>query len=232
MVPRGTDPYQELGWVCNSGYRSCSAWEHFHHSLERAQEVLEKNQYPPGFYEPIIEKALSRIREPVKKPAAATPESETSQAKHRVLLQYRGLVTDKFVKRPLDCGAPAQIVLTLRKLKTCLPSLKPTVSKMLKSNIVYRVTCPRCQAYCVGKTSRHFCIRYGEEMTQAKEAVFKHMRACGGAKQLTDENVDVLASVTKGAFQLAIMEALYIRELCPALNTKDEYRDHELSLKF
>ena len=58
------------------------------------------------------------------------------------------------------------------------------------------------------------------------------MRACGGAKQLTEENVDVLASVTKGAFQLAIMEALYIRELCPAMNTRDEFRDHELTLKF
>ena len=58
------------------------------------------------------------------------------------------------------------------------------------------------------------------------------MKGCGGAKQLKEENVDVLASVTKGAFQLAVMEALYIRELCPAMNTRDEYRDHELSLKF
>ena len=30
-------------------YRACSSWEHFHHSLERAKEILEKNQYPPGF---------------------------------------------------------------------------------------------------------------------------------------------------------------------------------------
>ena len=59
------------------------------------------------------------------------------------------------------------------------------------------------------------------------------MKSCGGnAKQLTEENVEVLASVMRGPFQLAIMEALYIRELCPGINVRDEYRDHELSIKF
>ena len=58
------------------------------------------------------------------------------------------------------------------------------------------------------------------------------MNACGGAKQLSKEHIEVLTTVTRGAFQLGIVEALYIRELCPAMNTRDEYRDHELSLKF
>ena len=43
--------------------------------------------------------------------------------------------------------------------------------------------------------------------------------------------VDVLKCVMKGGFQLSIMEALFIRELKPALNTRDEYRDHELTIK-
>ena len=43
-------------------YRACSNWENFHTSLERAKKVLERNQYPPSFYEPIIESALNAIR--------------------------------------------------------------------------------------------------------------------------------------------------------------------------
>ena len=59
------------------------------------------------------------------------------------------------------------------------------------------------------------------------------MKACGlHAPDLTDKDVEVLASVTKGPLQLAIMEALYIRELNPAMNTRDEFRDHELTIKF
>ena len=77
------------------------------------------------------------------------------------------------------------------------------------------------------------CTRFGEHRTKKSEPVFKHVKSCGGnAKLLTGENIDVLASVTKGALQLAIMEALYIRELCPGMNVRDEYRDHELSIKF
>ena len=150
-----------------------------------------------------------------------------------LLLQYRGPATEQFVKQLKGCGAPVQIVLTLRKLKTCLPSLKAPIPKLLKSNVIYQITCPRCQACYVGKTSRHLCTRFGEHRTKKSEPVFKHLKSCGGnAKLLSGENIEVLASVTKGAFQLSIMEALFIREIRPGLNVRDEYRDHELNIKF
>ena len=160
-------------------------------------------------------------------------ETTELQQSHRVLLQYRGPATDQFVKQLKRCGAPVQVVLTLRKLKTYLPSLKAPISKLLKSNVIYKVTCPRCQACYVGKTSRHLCTRFGEHRTKKNEPVFKHLKGCrGNAKLLTKENVEILASVMKGAFQLSIMEALFIRDLCPGINVRDEYRDHELNIKF
>ena len=221
-------------------YRTCSTWEYFHQSLQKAKEILEKNQYPPSFYDSIIEETITKILDPVtkeKEPASGgsqeVKDAESQRKSHRILLQYRGPATDQFVKRLKDCDAPTQVVLTLRKLRTYLPSLKPPVPKLLKSNVVYKITCPRCHACYVGKTSRHTVTRFGEHRTKKQEPVYKHMQSCGGtAKSLTEENVDILASVTKGAFQLSIMEALYIRELCPGMNVRDEYRDHELSIKF
>ena len=41
-------------------FRACSSWEYFHTSLEKAKRVLEGNQYPPDFYEPIIASALRK----------------------------------------------------------------------------------------------------------------------------------------------------------------------------
>ena len=42
-------------------YRACSDWNAFHESLERAKKILQKNQYPEAFYEPIISETLTKI---------------------------------------------------------------------------------------------------------------------------------------------------------------------------
>ena len=34
--------------------RACSSWDTFHDSMCRAKQVLERNQYSPEFYDPII----------------------------------------------------------------------------------------------------------------------------------------------------------------------------------
>ena len=42
-------------------YRACSSWEAFHESLEKAKQILNNNQYPPTFYDPIIHETLTKI---------------------------------------------------------------------------------------------------------------------------------------------------------------------------
>ena len=42
-------------------YRACSHWRHFHESLQRAKSMLEKNQYPPEFYDPMISSTIEKI---------------------------------------------------------------------------------------------------------------------------------------------------------------------------
>ena len=55
-----------------------------------------------------------------------------------------------------------------------------------------------------------------------------------GPQELNVKDVEVLATVPKGGFQLSIREALALAlgELCPVINTRNEYRDHELTIKF
>ena len=42
-------------------WNSCSTYEHFHNSLSNAKYILEDNQYPVRFYEPIIHATMEKI---------------------------------------------------------------------------------------------------------------------------------------------------------------------------
>ena len=68
-------------------YRSCSNWKNVHESVERAKGILKMNQYPPRFYEPIINDTLTRIIAPEE----ITKKDEKEPTKpYLVFLQYRG----------------------------------------------------------------------------------------------------------------------------------------------
>ena len=206
-------------------HRACSTWQNFHLGLVKAKQVLEKNQYPSNFYEPIIRDTIEKI---VLK--TGKKDEDDQQDSYRIKLQYRGFTTEQFVKRLKESGAPIQVVLTVQKIKSALPSLKSTVPKMLKSNVVYQIKCPRCNACYVGKTSRHLTERIREHKSKSNGPVRKHLMKCGVDKDEVDENTSILATALENAFQLSILEALFIRELKPSMNTKDEFRDYELVL--
>ena len=59
----------------------------------------------------------------------------------------------------------------------------------------------------------------------------KHVDKCT-VKTLQLSDIEILASTTRGIEHLLTLEALYIREIDPELNTKDEYRSRELTIKF
>ena len=149
---------------------------------------------------------------------------------HRIVLQYRVPVTDQFIRKLKDGGAPIQSVLTLHKIRSYMPSLKCAVPRLLESRVVYKLSCPRCRACYVGRTSRHLLTRFGEHKTKKAQPVLKHFTACGLSKP-SIEDIEILACASKGHLQLATLEALFIREINPALNTRDEFRDHELTIK-
>ena len=138
-------------------HRACSTWNNFHESLLKAKCILERNQYPPDFYEPIIQKALDKIlnaedthnknenvnnTEKQNGDESSDAEAQEPIRKKLVFFEYRGKVTDDYCRALKKIDVPCQPVLTLRKLKTVLPSLKPAVNKPVRSHTVYQITCP------------------------------------------------------------------------------------------
>ena len=211
-------------------YRACSSWKHFHDSLERAKRILEHNQYPPNFYDPIMKETLNNIiQEPEYQQKEDQPtEKNSAVRKVPIMIQYRGKCTEEYAQALHRCNAPCTVIMTLRKLKTTMPSLKPPVEKMLRSGIVYKVTCPCCTACYVGQSSRHLQTRFREH-TRNPGPMKNHLYQCNTT--ITEEDVSILSSTSRGEGYLLTLEALYIQELEPEINTKDEYRSRTLTIK-
>ena len=208
-------------------HRACSTGQHFHKSLEKAKCILERNQYPPTFYEPIVKESLDRIiNQPVVEQTSTKPQEKVE--KKSLIIQYRGKCTEDYVRALHKIEAPCTINMTLRKLKTVFPSLKTPVEKMLPSGVVYKLKCPRCSACYVGQTSRHLQSRFREHLND-QGPMKSHLSQCHVT--MKEEDVEILQSTSRGDVYLLTLEALHIQELKPSINTKDEYRSRTLTIK-
>ena len=57
----------------------------------------------------------------------------------------------------------------------------------------------------------------------------KHLPAC--KTHLMEDDVKILKATARGEAFLLTLEALFIRELKPRINTKDEWKSRELKIK-
>ena len=193
---------------------------------------MERNQHSTNFYEPIISATIEKMVKPCNEKVNKDDENnENSPAKVSLIIQYRGLPTDNFIKQLKRSKAPIQRVVTLRKQKTFFPSIKPNVKAKLRSSVVYKITCPGCHVCYVDQTGQHMITLFKEHSNQKNKPGRKHSNIWIGAKLQTSD-VRILASSNRGMEHLLTLEALYIREKKPEINTKDEYRSRELTINF
>ena len=55
-----------------------------------------------------------------------------------------------------------------------------------------------------------------------------HLELCGAT--LLDDNVEILQASARGEGYLLTLEALYIKEVKPTINTKEEWKSRELKI--
>ena len=205
--------------------RACSTQENRTESLDRARNILIRNQYPKKFVESIISNTLKRIDNPVEEQEKEDEEEDPK----KLFVEYRGKISDQFKHSLQKLNAPCQVIFTLKKLKNVLPSLKPAIEKSFRSCVVYKIVCSRCQSCYVGYTCRHLITRIKEHRS-AKAPVGAHMRSCDC--ELSIDDVEIVTSSSRSEKHLMTLEALLINQLKPELNTRDEFRSHVLTLKF
>ena len=149
--------------------------------------------------------------------------------KFKFFVCYRGKPTEELAKSFRKMNAPCKIIMTTTKTKSVLPSLKPAVPKMLQSNVVYKIDCPGCDSSYVGQTVRHLQRRFREHIGN-KGPMKSHFESC----QINSPSDDIIKVLDRSSSlpRLLTLEALYIKQHKPKLNTKDEYRSRTLTLKF
>ena len=121
------------------------------------------------------------------------------------------------------------LIMTLDKTKNLLQSLKPSVRKMLRNNPVYLIKCPWCESSYVGQTTRHLQQLFREHVGN-KGPIKTNFSECGISP--TESDISLLGKPIGGDYRLLTLEALFIKEFSPVLNTKDEFRSRTLTLKF
>ena len=225
-------------------YRACSSWELFDKSLNDAIAILEDNQYPSSFTMPIINSTLCKILSEDKDNVANEKEEcedvtvlddnaclnvVSEKDKFRFFVNYRGKATEKLANDFKRLNAPCKIVMTTKKVKTVMPSLKSPVPKMHMSNVVYKLHCPRCNSSYVGQTSRHLLHRTREHLG-SRGIMRAHLDMCGIRDINEEDDISILGH-SNILCKLMTLEALFINQLKPSLNHKDEYRSRTLTLK-
>ena len=189
--------------------------------------------YPPTFYNDIIRQTIEKLVTKSRtedKPSDQGQGTQTDKTKkHKLFIQYRGRVTDDYVRSLRRIDAPCAVVLTMRKLITVFPSLKPSVEKMQRSGVVYKLKCSLCNKCYVGMTERRLQDRFKEHI-QKKGPMKEHLRKC--RNKLTEDDVEILISSARSEGHLLTLEALFIKELKPRINTKEEWKSRTLAIVF
>ena len=212
-------------------FRANGNWEAHHEALTKNEEILERNQYPRHLQGNIIKDTINQLRMKVQRKghrynAGVAVKQQENTEKQQFALQYRGHISNDFVKK-LNKIHPKQTIFTTRKLKSCLPSLKSSFDKDLKSHVVYELTCNGCKSIYVGQTCRHITTRVAEH-AKAHSLMGVHAIEGNGDKIAFQWKIlDQRSNQSK----LMTLEALYIRTLKPAINMRDEYRTREMTMK-
>ena len=144
-------------------------------------------------------------------------------------MQYRGNPSQLLAAK-VRLISGAQIIFTTRKLKACLPSLKISLARELRSEMVYKLTCSGCNFTYVGQTVRHLATKV-DEHRKGDSPVGQHLLECNKEVDGTAELKSEIIDQTAETYQLVTLEALHIWRERPRINTRDELRSRELTLK-
>ena len=83
----------------------------------------------------------------------------------------------------------------------------------------------------MAKTNYIVCeVRFKEHIGRKSSVVAKHLALCG--QEGHEIEIDILCATLHGEVHLFTIKALWVRQLKPTINVKDEYRSRELVIKF
>ena len=141
-------------------------WLAFDQALEKNKYCWTKSQYPEDWSSKIVNQTLEKIISGGKDQLRTTPKKHQqnktrSYDKPTIFQQYRCNLPQNLLSK-LKKFCELQMVFITRKLRSCLPTLKSSFDRDLKSHVVNEIKCNWCGSIYVGQTSGHVTTRVTE----------------------------------------------------------------------
>ena len=99
-------------------------------------------------------------------------------------------------------------------------SAKDRLVNAMKSFVVYRFSCPGCNARYIGETTRHLNKRIEEHFTNKSSHIFMHLQKSQNCKQICNNECFKIIDCANSAFALKVKEAMHIGWEKPSLNVQ------------
>ena len=209
----------------------CFDWKCFHNEIDFLKKLFRKNLFPSSFSDRCIKEFLDKLFID-KKINFDVPKKDL-----RICIPYLGIESlgirknlNKLVQTYLpQCKLNVIFTSTNRIRNAFLFKDKPHLN--VRSLLLYRYTCSKCNLAYIGKTKRHYLVRVFEHLGVSlrtgknykynknninNSAVLNHINnKCSGASQ---EDFSIIGSANTDEL-LCIKESLLINKLKPELNT-------------
>ena len=86
------------------------------------------------------------------------------------------------------CDLDIKLVFTPFKIKSRV-GIKDPIPTVLRSRVIYKVSCAGCSARYIGETNRHFATRIRKHLSPDKHShIFKHLKGSENCPSLCSED--------------------------------------------
>ena len=188
----------------------------FNEDLKKVFYILKRNCY----LEYIINKVSKNYLDRKSMVTTDTPGEEESKLSY-FKLPYIGKSSTAMSSRIKNiCQKYCNNVdVRLVFLSFKLSNMFSTKDKLLlKSHVVYKFKCARCNSCYIGYTTRHFTTRIHEHLTDKQSHIYQHLNGNIECKSLSDKSCFSIIDNANTEYDLKIKEALHIQWLKPTIN--------------
>ena len=197
-------------------HRLCSSQLTFNSEISYIKNILSKNAFPRRICQTILTQLSRRAFNPTR---TTSPNNNTTH--NYFLLPFHGAPTMKLARTLANLARTSQrqlqFAFSTYKIGHAF-SYKDKVPRLLRSNVIYKFTCSVDPTIVyIGRTKRHLTTRLHEHRS-SPSAIRTHLDSCNNCNIDFDNRFEVIDSAAY-EFQLAIKEAIWIKQSNPSLNT-------------
>ena len=213
-----------LRTMVDRAYRLSSTKELFELECKELRSIFSKLKYPNELVDSTI---LSFIKSKLSNVSSPPPVVPVEQPV-RILLPFKDQKSADVLRKQLNnlsnrIGTPLQPIYTSRKLGDALGVKEQKPSLINQHSVVYKFSCPLCDAEYIGLTTRHLFQRI-EEHCRSSSSICRHLQQDHDTSPRSLDLAKNFAVLRKcqGKMDCLVYEMLLIKKYRPSLNIQSD----------